>query len=66
MKTLKNNSSLIPNSNKDEYISPDCKVYYLEMEEMICSSPSGNTTGDMEITTSGGSFPGTSFWNSNN
>ena len=62
MKTLKNNFDSI-RENKENYLSPSCKVYDLEMEGMVCTSP---TNSEMEEITPGGSFPGTSFWNSNN
>lgn len=63
METLKNNSNSI-RENKESYISPSCNIYDLEMEGIICSSD--QTTGNMEEITSGGEFPGTSFWNNNN
>lgn len=67
MKTLKNNLNSI-RENKDNYLPPSCKVYDLEMEGMACTSPTTDvgTTGETDEITSGGSFPGTSFWNSNN
>lgn len=63
MKTLKNNLNSI-RENKDNYLPPSCKVYDLEMEGMVCNTSPSNS--EMEEITSGGSFPGTSFWNSNN
>lgn len=45
MKTLKNNLSSICR-NKEEYISPSCKVYDLEMEGMVCTSPEMGGTGN--------------------
>lgn len=62
MKTLKNNFDSI-RENKENYLSPSCKVYDLEIEGMVCTSPSNS---EMEEIKSGGSFPGTSFWNSKN
>ena len=38
MKTLKNNFDSI-RENKENYLSPSCKVYDLEMEGMVCTSP---------------------------
>lgn len=35
MKTLKNNLNSI-RENKENYLSPSCKVYDLEMEGMVC------------------------------
>lgn len=44
MKTLKNNFGSTC-KNKEEYISPNCKVYDLEIEGMICGSKDDDTTG---------------------
>ena len=63
MKTLKNNFDSI-RENKENYLSPSCKVYDLEIEGMVCNTSPSNS--EMEELTSGGSFPGTSFWNSKN
>lgn len=64
MKTLKNDLNSI-RENKENYLSPSCKVYDLEIEGMVCFNTSP-TNSEMEEITSGGSFPGTSFWNSKN
>ena len=63
MKTLKNNFDSI-RENKENYLSPSCKVYDLEIEGMVCNTSPSNS--EMEEITSGGSFPRTSFWNSKN
>lgn len=68
MKTLKNNLNSI-SVNKENYLSPSCKVYDLEMEGMVCiGSPTtdSGTTGETDEIEYGGGFPGTSFWNSKN
>lgn len=68
MKTLKNNLNSI-RENKENYLSPSCKVYDLEMEGMVCiCSPTTDVgaTGETDEITYGEGFPGTSFWNSNN
>lgn len=67
MKTLKNNFDSI-RENKENYLSPSCKVYDLEMEGMVCTSQITNsgTTGETDEIEYGGGFPGTSFWNSKN
>lgn len=46
MKTLKNNLNSI-RENKENYLSPSCKVYDLEIEGMVCGSPitDSGTTG---------------------
>lgn len=67
MKTLKNNFDSI-RENKENYLSPSCKVYDLEIEGMVCTSPTtgSGTTGETDEIEYGGGFPGTSFWNSKN
>lgn len=66
MNTLKNNLSSIRN-NKENYLSPNCEVYDLEIEGVICGSSTDNaTTAETNEITYGGGFPGTSFWNTNN
>lgn len=67
MKTLKNNLNSI-REIKENYLSPSCKVYDLEMEGMVCTSPTTGVgaTGETDEITYGEGFPGTSFWNSNN
>ena len=42
MKTLKNNFDSI-RENKENYLSPSCKVYDLEMEGMVCFNTSPTT-----------------------
>ncbi|WP_294454242.1 hypothetical protein [uncultured Bacteroides sp.] len=67
MKTLKNNFDSI-RENKENYLSPSCKVYDLEIEGMVCGSPitDSDTTGETDEIEYGGGFPETSFWNSKN
>lgn len=54
MKTLKNNFDSI-RENKENYLSPSCKVYDLEMEGMVCGSlKDDGTTGTGNNPESGG------------
>lgn len=56
------NCSNIDKKMHEEYISPDCEVYDLELESMICGTSEVN--GEMEEITFGGSagFPQSSVW----
>lgn len=44
MKTLKNNFDSI-RENKENYLSPSCKVYDLEIEGMVCNTSPSTGTG---------------------
>lgn len=44
MKTLKNNFDSI-RENKENYLSPSCKVYDLEIEGMVCNTSPTTGTG---------------------